>query len=93
MWKDVQIKKKTAYGDPLTYHSKHKGATRDHPKDKKMMFYGWFLEGSYQFSESGWYNTHTLEGFDGLMGARNIRSCLSPPPALRIWIFYLGKEM
>ena len=28
------------------------------------------------YSEQGWYNT--LEGFDGLMGARNIRASLSP---------------
>ena len=28
------------------------------------------------FSGQGWYST--LSGFDGLLGARNVRACLSP---------------
>ena len=31
------------------------------------------------FSRQGWYNTPV--GFDGLMGARNVRASLSPPHA------------
>ena len=40
----------------------------------------YFLDGSWKdkdlFSGKGWYST--LPGFDGLLGARNIRTCLSP---------------
>ena len=39
-----------------------------------------FTDGSWKendfFSGQGWYNT--LEGFDGLIGARNVRASLSP---------------
>ena len=39
-----------------------------------------FTDGSWKendfFSGQGWYNT--LEGFDGLIGARNVRANLSP---------------
>ncbi|XP_018464994.2 uncharacterized protein LOC108836323 [Raphanus sativus] len=39
-----------------------------------------FVDGSWKdkerFSGQGWYST--LEGFDGLMGARNVRASLSP---------------
>ena len=39
-----------------------------------------FMVGSWKegdtFSGQGWYNT--LEGFDGLLGARNVRASLSP---------------
>ena len=39
-----------------------------------------FTDGSWKandiFSGHGWLNT--LEGFDGLLGARNVRACLSP---------------
>ncbi|KAF8093425.1 hypothetical protein N665_0383s0053 [Sinapis alba] len=40
----------------------------------------WFIDGSWKdqdlFSRQGWYST--LEGFAGLMGARNTRASLSP---------------
>ena len=39
-----------------------------------------FLDGSWKdkdfFSGHGWYST--LQGFDGLLGARNVRACISP---------------
>ena len=39
-----------------------------------------FIDGSWKdkelFSGQGWYST--LPGFDGLLGARNVRACLSP---------------
>ena len=39
-----------------------------------------FTDGSWKendiFSGQGWLNT--LEGFDGLLGARNVRACLTP---------------
>ena len=39
-----------------------------------------FTDGSWKengvFSGQGWFNT--LEGFDGLMGAKNVRASLSP---------------
>ena len=39
-----------------------------------------FTDGSWKeneiFSGQGWLST--LEGFDGLLGARNVRACLSP---------------
>ena len=39
-----------------------------------------FTDGSWKegdsFSGQGWYST--FEGFDGLLGARNVRACLSP---------------
>ena len=39
-----------------------------------------FIHGSWKdkdlFSGQGWYST--LQGFDGLLGARNVRACLSP---------------
>ena len=39
-----------------------------------------FTDGSWKdndhFSGQGWYST--LPGFDGLLGARNVRACLSP---------------
>ena len=39
-----------------------------------------FIDGSWKdnelFSGQGWYNT--LPGFDGLLGAMNVRACLSP---------------
>ena len=39
-----------------------------------------FIDGSWKdkepYSGQGWYNT--LEGFDGLMGARKVRASLSP---------------
>ena len=41
-----------------------------------MVFYRWFLEKNDYFLEQGWYST--LQGFDGLMGAHNVRPTLSP---------------
>ena len=39
-----------------------------------------FIDGSWKDKElmsgQGWYST--LQGFDGLLGARNVRACLSP---------------
>ena len=39
-----------------------------------------FIDGSWKdkeiFSGQGWYST--IPGFDGLLGARNVRACLSP---------------
>ena len=39
-----------------------------------------FIDSSWKdkdlFSRQGWYRT--LQGFDGLLGARNVRACLSP---------------
>ena len=41
---------------------------------------GCFIDGSWKdkdlFSGQGWYST--LQGFDGLLWARNVRACLSP---------------
>lgn len=40
------------------------------------MFHTWILENTRYFSGQGWDST--LEGFDGLIGARNTRASLSP---------------
>ena len=50
-----------------------------------------FVDGSWKekdfFSGQGWYNT--LEGFDGLLGARNVRASLSLLSMQR-WKHYSG---
>ena len=40
------------------------------------MFHRWLMENKEHFSGQGWYNT--LVGFDGLLGAQNVRVSLSP---------------
>ena len=41
-----------------------------------MVFYRWIMENSGNLFGTRWYSTH--EGFDGLMGAMNIRASQSP---------------
>lgn len=41
-----------------------------------MVFYGWTMENQKIYSEQGWYSIP--EGFNSLMGARNIRASQSP---------------
>ena len=53
--------------------------TRGHPAQTRPTTWC-FIDGSWKdndlFSGQGWYSI--LPGFDGLLGARNVRACLSP---------------